>query len=211
MDEKALRKLREKLDKLLAANRNEEAVVVLAELVRAEPTNPRWAHKRGDLFRRLGRTPDAVEAYSLAVDIYAKTGFIARAVAMAKTVLSLDPTRVDVLQRVDPNAAQQLHRQTRPGAVSVRPPVAPQSGHTLQGTGRHPMVVGEDAPAPAARHPMVLDEDAPAPKRHPMVLDEDAPVAAAARHPMVLEDDVPAAAPARHPMVLEDDVPAAAP
>src|SRR4051812_26576007 len=133
MDEKALRKLREKLDKLLAANRNDEAVVLLAELVRAEPTNARWTHKRGDLLRRLGRNPEAVEAYTQAVDIYASAGFIARAVAMAKTVLSLDPTRVDVLSRVDPNAAQQLHRQARPGAVSVRP-AAPRSAAGSQGS-----------------------------------------------------------------------------
>ncbi|HKP63767.1 MAG TPA: tetratricopeptide repeat protein, partial [Polyangiales bacterium] len=197
MDEKALRKLREKLDKLLAANRNDEAVELLAELVRAEPTNARWAHKRGDLLRRLGRNAEAVDAYTQAVDIYASSGFIARAVAMAKTVLSMDPKRTDVLSKVDPNAAQQLHRQARPGAVSVRP-AAPRNTMTLQGTGpRHAAVLPDDAPPPTAaggRHPMVLDDDdappAAAGGRHPMVLDDDPPPAAAAkRHPMVLEDD----------------------
>jgi CRP-like cAMP-binding protein len=213
MDEKALRKLREKLDKLLAANRNDEAVVLLAELVRAEPTNARWTHKRGDLLRRLGRNPEAVEAYTQAVDIYASAGFIARAVAMAKTVLSLDPTRVDVLSRVDPNAAQQLHRQARPGAVSVRP-AAPRSAAGSQGSQRrHAAIMADDEPPPTAaagRHPMLLEDDgppapAPAKGRHPMVLEDDAPAPTPGRHPMVLEDDAPAPAPVRHPMVLEDD------
>ncbi len=160
-EDKQTRKLREKLEKLLETNKNEPAVELLAQLMELEPKNVRWAHKRGDLLRKLGKNMDAVTCYEAAVDIYADQGFIARAVAMAKTVLNLDPSRIDILERVDPNAAQQLHRQQRAGAISTRPGAA--------GAKRHSMVLDDDLPppptaaAPAKRHPMLLDDDAPAP------------------------------------------------
>jgi CRP-like cAMP-binding protein len=222
-DEKALRKARAKLDKALEANKNDEAIDWLAELVKHEPSNARWPHKRGDLLRKLGRNEEAVECYATAVGLYADQGFIGRAVAMAKTVVTLDPARLDILERVDPNAAQLLRAQTRPAKAA-----------------RHPMLLDDDAAPPAAakpagtaakRHPMLLDDDDAPPaaampastaaKRHPMLLEDDAPPPAAAnpagtsakRHPMVLEDDdVPppaskagVASSKRHPMVLDDD------
>src|SRR5256885_2345099 len=86
-EDKALRKARSKFEKALEGNRFEEAIKLLPELRRLEPQNARWPHKHGDLLRRVGRNPQAVEAYGAAVDLYASQGFIARAVAMAKTVV----------------------------------------------------------------------------------------------------------------------------
>jgi CRP-like cAMP-binding protein len=106
------------------------------------------------------------------------------------------------LSRVNPNAAQQLHRQALPGAVSMRP-AAPRNTATLQGTGpRHAAVLPDDEPAPVA-----------ATGRHSMVLEDDpAPVAAATgRHPMVLEDDPPPAELAPPPAARVPPPPAAPP
>ncbi len=94
------------------------AVDALARLERLEPKEARWPHQRGDMLRRLGDTAGAVRAYELATALYADAGFVARAVAMAKTLLSLDPSRADVLERVDPSAAQVRHREARPDALS---------------------------------------------------------------------------------------------
>jgi CRP-like cAMP-binding protein len=121
-EDKALRKTRAKLDKALEANKNDEAIKLLIELIAHEPSNARWPHKRGDLLRKVGRNAEAVQCYASAVDIYADQGFIARAVAMAKTVLNLDPARIDILERVDPAAAQQLRSRQRPAAASPARP-----------------------------------------------------------------------------------------
>jgi CRP-like cAMP-binding protein len=93
---------------------------VLAALESTEPDEPRWPHRRGDSLRQLGRTEEAIEAWARAVDRYARRGFLARAIAMAKTILSVDERRTDVLARVDPEAAR-AHAKPR---TSLRPPVA---------------------------------------------------------------------------------------
>ena len=212
-DDKALRKVRAKLDKALEANRNDEAIKLLVEIAQFEPSNARWPHKRGDLLRKLNRNAEAVECYATAVDIYATTGFIARAIAMAKTVLSLDASRIDILERVDPSAAAQLRGRGRPGIGSAAT--------------KHPMLLDEsDVAGPPPPHQPKLPVEQSlgsvptmATKRHPMILDEpEAPAtlpgSAPRRHPMVLDDaEPPAGAPAvtlqggppkRHPMVVDE-------
>jgi CRP-like cAMP-binding protein len=186
-EDRIVRKLRKELETALAKRREDDAADVLGKLMEADPKTPRWPHKRGDLLRKLGHNKLAIESYAVAATVYAEQGFIARAVAMAKTILNLDPSRIDVLESVDPEAARKLHRVHRPNALSARPPSPP----------RHAAVL-EDDELPAQ----------PAPRRHPMVLDDDGPATPPQRHPMVLDDDMPAAPPARrHPMVLDDDLP----
>jgi cAMP-dependent protein kinase regulator len=235
-DDKALRKARTRLDKALEANKNEEAIKALAELIKFEPSNARWPHKRGDLLRKLGRNPEAVDCYTAAVTIYADQGFIARAVAMAKTVLNLDPSRIDILEQVDPAAAAQLRARPRSPVAAPAPqrhPMLlddepaltvgsgakkhPQAAHPQAAAGsapkRHPMVAGSDPSPPTAakRHPMVADSVAQSPptaaKRHPMVVDSVAPPPAAAkRHPMVVDSAAPPPTAAKRHPMVVDSV-----
>jgi CRP-like cAMP-binding protein len=107
-EDKALRRTRAKLIKALEENRELEAIELLAELRRVEPDNARWPHKQGELLRQLGHHAQAAQVFEKAVGLYAKQGFIARAVAMAKTVVELDPSRISILERIDPQAAQLL-------------------------------------------------------------------------------------------------------
>lgn len=124
--ERQIRQLREGVD--LALRRGELAATIapLGELARLESAEPRWPHRLGDALLRLGRTGEAVAAYEDAVDRYAALGFLTRAVAMAKVITGLDPSRGDVLERVDPGAARAVHRRKRPGGYD--PDAAPEGG-----------------------------------------------------------------------------------
>jgi len=194
-EDKALRKARSKLDKALEGNRHAEAVEALSELRRYEPQNVRWPHKQGDLLRKLGRNAEAVECFEQAVSLYTDQGFIARAVAMAKTVVQLDPARIEILERVDPQAAQQLRAAKRPprnpmlllddaplaplppAADSVLPwsaPAAPRSaggpavpGHAGGWTPAPPQRAVAPAPPRGARTPVAPPRTAAAPPGRP--------------------------------------------
>ena len=93
--------LRERLNQALETSRLHEALDLYELIERQKPDEPRWPHRRGDLLQRMGRKADAVLAYERAVDLYATKGFTARAAAMAKLILAIDPTRGDVLERVN--------------------------------------------------------------------------------------------------------------
>jgi tetratricopeptide (TPR) repeat protein len=112
-------KLREQLAAALQKEKFGEALGLYEELGRAEPADPRWPQRHGDLLRRLKQDAAAIKAYEVAVGLYAKQGFVARAAAMAKLILQIDPSRLDVLERVDPDEARRLHRQQRHDVVTA--------------------------------------------------------------------------------------------
>jgi CRP-like cAMP-binding protein len=118
-NEKRVRTLKERLDKATAQRKTDLAEVILEELEELEPDNDRWPHLRGDALRKLGRARDAIDCYERAAQLFADAGFLPRAIAMAKVVLELDPNRFDVLERIDPSAARELHRKLRPEGVRV--------------------------------------------------------------------------------------------
>ncbi len=120
-EERRRRKLIDDLDRMQQRKRFDKALDILAELIKLERRNPRWHHKRGDLLRRIGEADEAIDAYDRAVVLYADQGLLARAVAVAKTILGMDPDRIDALQRVDPQAARQVHRRQRPFATQADP------------------------------------------------------------------------------------------
>ncbi|MFI5307788.1 MAG: cyclic nucleotide-binding domain-containing protein, partial [Polyangiales bacterium] len=153
-EDKQVRKLREKLEAALAKRKDDDALKLLEQLIEAEPKAPRWPHKRGELYVKRNRKTEAIADYTLAASLYADQGFLARAVAMAKTIIDLDPKRIDVLERLDPEAARKLHRQQRPDGSSLRPGAM------------HAAIVESDPPM--AAHPALLPETgAPAPVRAP--------------------------------------------
>jgi CRP-like cAMP-binding protein len=111
--------LRAKLAKALRTERLHEALDLYELIEKQTPDEPRWSHRKGDLLQRMGRKAEAVLAYERAVDLYAEKGFVARAAAMAKLIIAMDPSKGDVLDRVDPKAARELHRRNRAVIVTA--------------------------------------------------------------------------------------------
>ncbi len=103
-------KLRDKLNAALRKERFATALDLYTELETLEPEEPRWPHRKGDLQRRLDQDDLALACYERAVQKYAELGFVARAAAMAKVILQIDSSRIDVLERVDPEAAKALRK-----------------------------------------------------------------------------------------------------
>jgi CRP-like cAMP-binding protein len=116
-NERRIKTLREKLDKELARDELKRALPLLQEIEELEPSGARWPHKRGDVLRRLGKRAEAIAAYEKASALYSEAGFLPRAIAMAKVIAELNPTRIDVLEKIDPAAARELHRRVRPEGV----------------------------------------------------------------------------------------------
>jgi tetratricopeptide (TPR) repeat protein len=105
--------LRAQLSKALQAGRFTQALDLYELIERRKPDEPRWAHRKGDLLRRMGRQPDALIAYERAVHLYSAKGFDARATATAKLMLALDPNKGEVLEWADSAAARRFEQQSR--------------------------------------------------------------------------------------------------
>jgi tetratricopeptide (TPR) repeat protein len=103
--------LRDELGKALRAGRLSEALAVCELIEKRKPDEPRWPRRRADLLNRMGREDDAVAAYQQAIELYAAKGFIDRAIATAKVMLSIDPTKMAVLNRLENEALSGVHQR----------------------------------------------------------------------------------------------------
>ena len=101
------------LSRALKAERFDQALDLYELIEKRKPDEPRWAHRKGDLLRRMGRGPEAVLAYERAVHLYSEKGFDARATATARLLLAIDPSKRDVLDWADSQAAIRVKRQSR--------------------------------------------------------------------------------------------------
>ena len=111
--------LKAELETTLAAGKLARAIEVATQLEKLEPTESRWSQKAGDILRRQNKPKEAAAAFERAARTWAKQGFMARAIAMAKTVSSLDPSREGLIAELDPSVAQQEHRKARPEAAAA--------------------------------------------------------------------------------------------
>jgi tetratricopeptide (TPR) repeat protein len=105
--------LRVELNRALEHGRMIEALEIYELVEKRKPDEPRWAHRKGDLLRRIGRDADALRAYERAAHLYSARGFDARAAATAKLMLTIDPSKGDVLDRVNRVAERRLRRRHR--------------------------------------------------------------------------------------------------
>jgi CRP-like cAMP-binding protein len=157
-NDKRLRTLRDKLEKAQAQRNDELCEVILEEMETLEPDSSRWPHRRGDVLRKLGRVPDALKCYERAVALYAQSGFLPRAIAMAKVMVEIDPASIAVLQKIDASAARELGRRLRPEGVRVGELPAPARS-----------VADAAAPLEPVEAPKGEVKFSAAPARHPSV------------------------------------------
>src|SRR5262245_31272398 len=115
-----LPELRERWERAIERDRHADAVKALVELEAIDREEPLWSHRLGESYRRLHKMKEAEEAFVRATERYAERGFLPRAIAMAKLVVSINPKRTDVLSRVQPKPSAPA-----PPPLPARPVVVP--------------------------------------------------------------------------------------
>jgi tetratricopeptide (TPR) repeat protein len=101
------------LNRALKAGQFDQAIDIYELIEKRKPDEPRWAHRKGDLLRRMGRNAEAVIAYERAVHLYSEKGFDARASATARLLLAIDPSKREVLDWAESQAARRRERHSR--------------------------------------------------------------------------------------------------
>ncbi len=184
-------RLKEQVNELLAKQKLKDALAAYVQIERAEPREPRWPHRKGDLQLRMKLNADAIASYERAVDLYVDQGFAARGAALAKVILGIDPSRRDVLARVDGQAMRDIRdAQAHPAPGVPTGPTGRAPGSRTEGLGPSgdagPSAVAsaaaatdlcaaasvDDAPSARPLRPSLVDEMlAPVPPRKSFVFD----------------------------------------
>ena len=92
------RKILETARKLAQKGAKDKALKEYQRLVKLDPKDAKLRLEIGDAYRRWGQVDEAIDTYSKVADQYTKEGFDARAVAVFKQILNLDPSRCESYQ-----------------------------------------------------------------------------------------------------------------
>jgi CRP-like cAMP-binding protein len=123
-----LRKVKDQASKALEKGKHRQAAELFVEIAAREPA-PDWHQRAGDAFRRAGDAAQAVAAFARAADGYAQGGFLLKAIAVAKTILQIDPKQVEIQAKL---AELYARRDGRPAASpSLSPSPSPSPSPSL--------------------------------------------------------------------------------
>jgi cAMP-dependent protein kinase regulator len=126
------RALRDEAQASLAKGKPRRALEAYQQLAKLEPSDGTWPHRAGELLHRLGDSQGAIVSLRRAVEVYARAGFLLKAVAMCKLILRIDPHADDARQRLgELNSDRGMHIVPRAPAPieaprAVVPPPPPQ-------------------------------------------------------------------------------------
>ena len=89
------RKILELARKLAQKNAKDKALAEYQKLLKLDPKDAKLRLEVGDAHRRWGQVEEAVDTYKRVAEQYMAEGFDARAVAVFKQILNLDPDQLD--------------------------------------------------------------------------------------------------------------------
>jgi cAMP-dependent protein kinase regulator len=143
------RALRDEAQLALSKGRPRRALECYRALGELDPADGTWPHRAGELLQRLGEKTPAIASLRRAVELYARAGFLLKAVAVCKLILRIDPEADDARQRL-----KELNSDRGIQVIPRMPMAEPDSAlaaAVVEATApREPTARAQPAPPPAA-------------------------------------------------------------
>jgi len=145
-----IRKLKDHASRATTEGRLNDALRALEQVVQLDPRDLSAQLKIGDLHRRLGRRDAAVAAYEPVARTYAEEGWLLKAVAVCKVILTVDPTHTETQSRL---ADLYAKRRSAGASSSSDAPVAPSTFGQRVPDSATSVVRRAEVGGPPPRHP----------------------------------------------------------
>lgn len=108
--------------KAVRAGDYKKALVVYLELAKLHPLDGSWPQRAAEMYRRLGKPASEMAALARAADLHGRAGFLLKAIASCKLILSIDPQHRETQERLaELCAAQGIPVQDGPKAEAPAP------------------------------------------------------------------------------------------
>lgn len=137
------RKLKQKAEEAYAKQKWDKALKLYQELEFLSSYDPRAGQRIGDVHRRLGEKNKAIKSYKRVAQHYAREGFWAKAIAMDKMILELDPADQEIQKQLaDMYSAQGMPDQTVAHAMPRKMSEPPEA---ISISGQEPLTMEQDS------------------------------------------------------------------
>jgi pilus assembly protein FimV len=89
-----------KAEKLVSKGKIEDAIAEYDRLLKDSPNDVNTLNRIGDLWVRINRTSEAVGVFTRIADQYSRDGFFLKAIAIYKKINKLDPSRLEIYEKL---------------------------------------------------------------------------------------------------------------
>ncbi len=92
--------IKDKAEGYFSKGKFKEAVEAYESIRPYSSKDPRIALRIGDIYRKLGKNDDAVDAYKQAINIFISQGFVTKAIGVCKIIMDIDPSQSAVQKKI---------------------------------------------------------------------------------------------------------------
>lgn len=100
IDERTVSAAKDKAEGYFSKGKLKDAVETYETIRPYFGKDPKIALRLGDIYRKLGKNSEAVEAYKLAINVFITQGFVTKAIGVCKIIMDIDPSQTAVQQKI---------------------------------------------------------------------------------------------------------------
>ncbi|MBI3753007.1 MAG: cyclic nucleotide-binding domain-containing protein [Deltaproteobacteria bacterium] len=100
MDDNSVSAVKDKAEGCFSKGKLKEAVEAYETIRSYSDKDPRIALRLGDIYRKLGKNEEAVDAYKLAINVFIAQGFVTKAIGVCKIIMDIDPSQAAVQKKI---------------------------------------------------------------------------------------------------------------
>src|SRR3989304_9649909 len=100
MNEQTISAVKGKAEAYFSKGKLKEAIEAYESIKSYAGKDPRISLRIGEIYRKIGKNNEAVDAYKLAADTFITQGFITKAIGVCKVIMDIDPSQADVQRKI---------------------------------------------------------------------------------------------------------------
>ena len=100
MNEQTISAVKSKAEAYFSKGKLKEAIESYESIKSYAGKDPRISLRIGEIYRKIGKNNEAIDAYKLAADAFITQGFITKAIGVCKVIMGIDPSQADVQRKI---------------------------------------------------------------------------------------------------------------
>ena len=100
MNEQTISAVKSKAEAYFSKGKLKEAIEAYESIKSYASKDPRISLRIGEIYRKIGKNNEAIDAYKLAADTFITQGFITKAIGVCKVIMDIDPSQADVQRKI---------------------------------------------------------------------------------------------------------------
>ena len=100
MNEQTISAVKSKAEAYFSKGKLKEAIEAYESIKSYASKDPRISLRIGEIYRKIGKNNEAIDAYKLAADAFITQGFITKAIGVCKVIMDIDPSQADVQRKI---------------------------------------------------------------------------------------------------------------